>query len=220
MEYKCDMCGAPATVHITKIIDGKKIKMHLCAKCAEKNSALASAGFPVDIIPNIKKLEEQLLSSSSGLKSNSTLICPSCGTTFEEFEKRGRFSCPECYAAFKSKITDILAQMHGAIKHIGKRPKIHDKSKKVQAKDARQIEIPFAGSDDESRKNSNLEDVAKALFDEAQDLEESQKSENEAQSTEDILTSLKSQLESAISDERYEDAAQIRDKINALQSDK
>lgn len=208
MEYKCDICGAPATVHITKIIDGKKIKMHLCAACAEKNSALASAGFPADIIPNIKKLEEQLLSAGNASKAD--LICPSCGTSFEEFEKRGRFSCPACYEAFRDRLTEILAQMHGAINHVGKRPKCHSKPAIVE--DSRQIEIPF---DKFEESGGNLPDEPPEAIGQSEPL----KPESKEASAPETLESLKTQLDLAIADERYEDAAVLRDKINALKSE-
>ena len=70
MEYKCDICGAPATVHITKIVNGQKIKMHLCQACAQKNANLYSSGFPAEIFPQIKKLEEKILDMAfaSGVK--------------------------------------------------------------------------------------------------------------------------------------------------------
>ena len=49
-EYKCDICGKPATVHITKIIDSKKVKIHLCSECAEKAS-MDAINMPEQILP-------------------------------------------------------------------------------------------------------------------------------------------------------------------------
>ena len=217
MEYKCDICGAPASVHITKIIDGKKIKMHLCAACAEKNSALASAGFPADIIPNIKKLEEQLL--SAGNPSKADLICPNCGGTFEEFEKRGRFSCPSCYEAFRDKLTELLAQMHGALSHVGKRPKRHAKQARASEEDSRQTELPLEGlSLGGAVCEPTFDDIAQGLIEESKGVEMPDAAMVE-ESKKDLVAALKAQLESAISDERYEDAAAIRDKIKDLESE-
>jgi len=31
----CDTCGKPATVHMTKIVGGKKTEFHFCDKCSE-----------------------------------------------------------------------------------------------------------------------------------------------------------------------------------------
>ena len=61
-EYKCDICGNPATVHITKIIDGKKITIHLCSACAEKAS-LEAINLPAEIFPKIQELEKQIADS-------------------------------------------------------------------------------------------------------------------------------------------------------------
>lgn len=44
--YKCEVCGKPATVHITKIMNGKKIVRHLCAQHAAEEGLLpGAAGF-------------------------------------------------------------------------------------------------------------------------------------------------------------------------------
>ncbi|MFH1542240.1 MAG: AAA family ATPase [bacterium] len=42
--YKCDVCGNPATVHITKIINGKKIVRHLCSDHAAQEGFFPSTG--------------------------------------------------------------------------------------------------------------------------------------------------------------------------------
>ena len=42
--YRCEVCGKPATVHITKIINGKKITRHLCTEHAAREGLLPGAG--------------------------------------------------------------------------------------------------------------------------------------------------------------------------------
>lgn len=223
MEYKCDICGAPATVHITKIVNGQKIKMHLCQACAQKNANLYSSGFPAEIFPQIKKLEEKILDMASSLPKpakETEISCPKCGTTFQEFEKRGRFSCPECYKAFEKRVLEIMAQLHGAIKHVGKTPK--SLSKHNRKEDLNQTELPLANS--ESGENSPCEDgldfekfASETLAEIMASKESLENPKPKSETNEDSINSLKKELDCAIKDERYEDAAKIRDKINALE---
>lgn len=224
MEYKCDICGAPATVHITKIVNGQKIKMHLCQACAQKNADLYSSGFPAEIFPQIKKLEEKILDMASSLpkaSKDAEISCPKCGTTFQEFEKRGRFSCPECYKAFEKRVLEIMAQLHGAIKHAGKSPKSQSKRISLE-KDANQTELPFANPESAETPHESadldFEKFASETFAEIMASKESPESpKQKSESKDSSISSLKKELDCAIKDERYEDAAIIRDKINALE---
>ncbi len=51
-KVRCESCGKPASVHITKIVNGKKTIRHLCPDCAAKEGLLPTAasfdalGFP------------------------------------------------------------------------------------------------------------------------------------------------------------------------------
>lgn len=225
MEYKCDICGAPATVHITKIVNGQKIKMHLCQSCAQKNAELYSAGFPADIFPQIKKLEEKILDMASAARQPEAgaEVCPKCGTTFAQFEKNGRFSCPECYKAFERHVLQILAQMHGAVKHTGKTPKSGKTRRKKAPADENQTEIHFADFESSALAGEKEGDFDFEKF--AQDtlgkiLGQKESLGAEKAKPESELQRLKEMLSLAVKEERYEDAASLRDKINALENDK
>ena len=37
---KCEACDNQATVHLTRIVEGKKHVLHLCQECAEKKELL------------------------------------------------------------------------------------------------------------------------------------------------------------------------------------
>ena len=121
-EYKCDICGKPATVHITKIIESKKVKIHLCSECAEKMS-MDALEIPEQIMPKIKELEEQLIKDVS--KASKSGVCPTCETSFADVEKGSRFGCPDCYETFSDKLPEFLAQMQFGSVHVGKSPKKH-----------------------------------------------------------------------------------------------
>ena len=49
--------------------------------------------------------------------------CPSCGMTYDELRRTGKFGCSSCYDAFESYITGSLKSIHGDNVHKGKVPK-------------------------------------------------------------------------------------------------
>lgn len=218
-EYKCDICGNPATVHITKIIDGKKIKIHLCSACAEKAS-FDAMNLPAEIFPKIKELEKQMMSSHKTKMET----CPTCGASLSEIENGARFSCPDCYGALGERLFEIFSQMHGATAHCGKTPKFHKPNVgefDVLGKTVEKIEKILGDTCKDF-----LAD-AKLLADKIQPkLDVPADSVNqEAVSQEHVIDfgqqpqtkeTLQKELDDAISEERYEDAAKLRDKLKAL----
>ena len=49
--------------------------------------------------------------------------CPSCGMTYDELRRTGKFGCSSCYDAFEPYITGSLKSIHGDNVHKGKVPK-------------------------------------------------------------------------------------------------
>ncbi|HLA40172.1 MAG TPA: UvrB/UvrC motif-containing protein [Candidatus Glassbacteria bacterium] len=45
------------------------------------------------------------------------LVCPECGETFAEFQKRGLFGCAACYRMFAPELDRLLKRIHGACRH-------------------------------------------------------------------------------------------------------
>lgn len=205
MDYICNICGKPASVHITKIIDGKKTKMHLCSECAEK-TALSPEFAPPEIISEIKNLQSKIVSEMAPLKSKQNeKRCPKCGTSLSQFQKARHFFCTECYEAFDSELFELLASMHGGLEHHGKAPIGY----KQQAKKKEIVE------------NKNQQFLPLELF---IDKKEKQKPEplektfvKEEASNARKIEKLNIEMAKAINEERYEDAARIRDKINELE---
>lgn len=167
-DYKCDICGKKATVHITKIINGQKFKIHLCEDCAKENPAQIEALVNTQIALGQAQAAPDTAENEGGNtpeKVSAAKKCPNCEAEFSHFEKTGRVSCAYCYEAFADKFDEILMQMHCANRHCGKTPKVLEKK------------IP---------KN--------------------------------LIKNLNEQLGEAIVQERYEDAAVLRDKIKELKS--
>ena len=111
---KCDLCGKPATVHLTQIINNKIHKVDLCEDCAQAKGVTDPSGF---------SLADLLLKASLNPEPSADLIrCEQCGFTQADFKKLGRFGCPSCYDAFHGMLEPMLGSMHKGTTHVGKVP--------------------------------------------------------------------------------------------------
>jgi protein arginine kinase activator len=45
-----------------------------------------------------------------------------CGITFFEFRNQGRLGCPHDYVQFAKELEPLIANIHGATEHTGRRP--------------------------------------------------------------------------------------------------
>lgn len=168
----CQVCKKrEAVIHITEYIGGIKKELHICEECAKELGVigmLREMDIPVDE-NMVKKLFEIMV--QGGVVTASTVEkkegCPKCGLTLKEFKETGLLGCPECYVTFKDEINPYILNVHGSIKHVGKK-----KGEKYVA----------------------LSPVEKEI------------------------KRLKRELEVAVEEERYEDAAKIRDKIKMLKN--
>lgn len=165
----CQNCNEkPANIHLTKIINDKRMDIHLCEKCAQENTNI-NYDYPFKInnfltdlfdisynINDIQKIQEK------------KYVCKNCGLTFEEFKNIGKLGCYECYNTFNEKLTPILKRLHGSASHVGKLPKtngvqVKEKLKLEELKDQLIIAI----------KNEEYEKAAK-IRDEIRHLEKQQ----------------------------------------------
>lgn len=127
---ECQECQErKATLHFKHIINGQEKKISLCEVCAKKKGYLSypEEGYSLnDLLSGLFQKDGLNLSSAGTTKSNQSqeLKCPSCGRTFSEFKKAGKFGCANCYASFGSKVEPILRRVHaGNTKHTGRIPK-------------------------------------------------------------------------------------------------
>ena len=112
---KCDLCGKPATVHLTQIMNNKVHKVDLCEECAQTKGVTDPSGF---------SLADLLLKASLNPEPSGDVVrCEQCGFTQVDFKKQGRFGCPACYEAFKELIAPMFGNMHKGTAHIGKVPR-------------------------------------------------------------------------------------------------
>ncbi|MBW7454998.1 UvrB/UvrC motif-containing protein [Paenibacillus sepulcri] len=123
----CQECGnKPASLHFTKIVNGEKTEFHICESCArEKGEGLpgVSNGFSIhSLLSGLLDFEPASGVNAFGARPQQ-LRCETCGLTYTQFSKMGRFGCSECYTTFGSKLDPILKRVHGNSSHVGKIPK-------------------------------------------------------------------------------------------------
>lgn len=121
----CDRCHArEATVHYTEIVNGRKKEEHLCRECAAKED-LFQNGFSSWDPWNGGFWKDHFFGSLLGEENRETekpMSCTKCGETYEDFQKKGLLSCPECYNAFRDRLKNVLDKVHGHHVHTGKQP--------------------------------------------------------------------------------------------------
>jgi len=121
----CQECGKrTATLHFTKIIQGNKTELHLCETCArEKGEFTSNAGNGFSIHQLLAGMLELDTPHKATISPKSrTLSCDTCGMTYAQFSKLGRFGCSECYQHFAERLPPLLKRVHGNTTHVGKVP--------------------------------------------------------------------------------------------------
>jgi len=110
---QCSGCTKPTTIHLSQIINNKIYKLDICEDCPLKKQVLDQGPFSLSEIFKIAMPQS---------KAGASMVCPECGFTLAEFEKRGRMGCPECYTHFGPSIEPIIEEMHPGTTHAGKCP--------------------------------------------------------------------------------------------------
>jgi protein arginine kinase activator len=118
---KCDLCGKPATVHLTQIVNSKMHKVDLCEACAQAKGVTDPGGFSLADLLLKASLNPEAVSSAPGASALGG-ACPGCGFTPADFKKHGRFGCPQCYRTFEGMVGPMLDNMHKGTRHVGKVP--------------------------------------------------------------------------------------------------
>lgn len=114
---KCNLCGNPATVHLTQIVNNEIHKLDLCEECAAAKGVTDPSGFSLADL-----LIKTSGSGGEGSPSSTQLVCEHCGFTQADFKKHGRFGCPACYERFRPILDPVLSNMHKGMTHLGKVP--------------------------------------------------------------------------------------------------
>ncbi|MFN2340911.1 MAG: UvrB/UvrC motif-containing protein [Halanaerobium sp.] len=121
----CERCGDnEASVHLTRIINGRKEEIHLCENCARNNNELniddnnLSFQSLLSGILNHDFSNEE--SSVYGDNDSQQLVCSNCGMSYKEFTEKGFFGCEHCFSVFEDRLDALFKKIHGNIRHNGK----------------------------------------------------------------------------------------------------
>lgn len=163
----CQECGnKPAALHFTKIVNGEKTEFHLCESCArEKGDSIPGApnGFSIhNLLSGILEFEPSM---NQTIKQQKKLIrCDTCGLTYSQFRKIGRFGCSSCYNHFSDQLDPLLKRVHGNAVHVGKIPKISGGKIKYkrQIKDLK-VELQTKIDHEEFEEAAKLRDEIRSL---------------------------------------------------------
>lgn len=168
----CQDCNKrEAQVHFTQIVNNEKTSLSLCKECA------AARGFhsPLDNIPfplaNILSGLAADLPKKNQAEPMEEIKCKTCGLTFEQFTKQGRFGCGDCYKAFRNRLEVIMRKIHGASLHRGLEPILEEKEnydiKETSVKEEQRLEneLQKAIESEDFERAAELRDKLKTLRD-------------------------------------------------------
>ena len=188
----CEKCKVrEANIKYTEIINGVKTEHNFCSHCAKEMdfgqyTALLDGEFPLGkLLSGLLGLEEDEEETDERFR----VVCPTCGTSFDDFVQNSRFGCPDCYGVFDLLISDNIKQLQGSDAHKGKHPKYHRQESETSGE--------FGG-----------EAAAQpgTVFQEADTVQEQ-------------IRILEARRQEAVRREDYETAALCRDKIKALREE-
>lgn len=126
--------------------------------------------------------------TATATTEDDTLACPECGFTRAHLKKIGRMGCPECYRTFADDLDAMLRAMHKGTRHVGKAPG--------------RPAPPVSTSTAKRRESVAEPPPAKPAV----------------VNVKKRLAELKGAIEKAVAEERYEDAAKLRDEMRSLES--
>ena len=190
----CEQCKKrEATVRYVEVANGVKTEHNLCGHCAARlDIGQFSAVFEGEI--SLASLLSGLLGIQDTEHKNGTLsgvVCPSCGTTYEDFVGGSRFGCADCYSVFGPLLGENIRHLQGSEKHVGKRP-------------GNLIRAAMRREEQEINRTSSQgaeEDIVRSLTKEEQ------------------MRLLQTRLKDALRREDYKEAAALRDEIRKLKEE-
>lgn len=120
----CENCGEkPATLHFKKIVNGQKNEYHLCEDCAKENEDIMINNNDFSfhhLLSGLLNIDQMMGRPTT--HNTDTLRCKTCGLTYTQFKKTGKFGCSDCYKYFEPQLEPIFRRIHGNSVHSGKVP--------------------------------------------------------------------------------------------------
>ena len=194
----CDNCGKrEANVRYSENINGKVRELNLCEECSQKlGIGHMDFSMPMDFSNFFGDFMEEFAKPEwmPLLNEVKTLTCDNCGYTFDDIVNTGKLGCGNCYDVFEAKLDPIIKKIQGSNQHVGRIGKIIDNKIDEKLKES------------ESKRNKASNNINST----------NDNKDNKATK----LEQLQEQLKLAIKEERYEDAAKIRDNIKNFKDGK
>ena len=194
----CENCGKnEANVRYKENINGNVRELHLCEECSEKlGIGEMNFNMPIDFSDFLSGfmdgfMEPEFMPMLNGIRN---IKCKTCGTVFDDILNTGMLGCGDCYNIFEDRLDPIIKKVQGTNRHVGRLAKEIDN--KIDEKNGKQ---------EKTGKVENKKDVKEG------------NDENGNISNENKIEELQRKLKEAIKEERYEDAAKIRDEIKKLE---
>ncbi len=130
---KCQICGRPAHLFLTQVVNSEITELSLCETCAKdrgffdpESLAMAEEHFP-DAVK--KKVDELAREIAEKLKNNESLVnshpsphrrariaslkeCSHCRFKLAAVASTGRVGCPECYTSFRHELAKLAKVLH------------------------------------------------------------------------------------------------------------
>lgn len=114
----CDVCEKrEAVVYITKIENGRRTEIHLCAHCARKEGQLGALR-ELNIIDNdfFRKMAYPAYEGDDGPEP----VCPACGLTYSEFNVSGSLAARSVMKPLKKKFRRLCGVFTGTASTLAK----------------------------------------------------------------------------------------------------
>ena len=119
----CEHCKERhANVTVTQVQNGEKMERHYCEICASQFHP-----FQFDLQDEPISLQQFITNwfgsptkanSKEGQSQKSTQKnCPTCGMSYSQFLKKGKFGCASCYTTFRAYLPPLLNKLHAGSKH-------------------------------------------------------------------------------------------------------
>jgi len=165
----CENCKKNiANTYFKQTVNGKTEEVFLCSECAAKLGvtqpvhSTADFGFG-ELLNEFFSPYYQTKTIAGKAKKADRVTCPFCAMTEEEFLRKGKAGCEQCYTTFKSRLTPLLSKLHGNKKHGGKTPASAGGKEKAPDLQSLKNELAEAVKSENFEKAVILRDKIKAL---------------------------------------------------------
>ncbi|AWM41842.1 UvrB/uvrC motif protein [Gemmata obscuriglobus] len=122
---KCQICDAPATFHLTDVVNKKRRELHLCERCARERNLIPEPPGPQIDLKALMGLLTNPFHAPPALAPEPAPepVCAQCGMAVPEFKATGRLGCSHDYEALRPALEPLLERIHRAMTHAGKTPR-------------------------------------------------------------------------------------------------